>query len=549
MKASHALVAVVALAAMAASSRAQDVDSVMSAVKVVYSRDNAPAAPKPEDLPIRQSVSRYGITWTFEEPARVGRFVNGDWYVVGPVTVKMIDPKPLWGDEVTDAVDNKVLNERKLHAGKLARNGSTLNLPAMAPRTKTGGPLGAAFDSRIPANRYDPEQFTPLPIHMRPGDSLTSSVSYKNDEIKEWTNRDNVEPVKRVAILTCLAEPVPADAFRPSYSETAGSKIYLARNLRRDLLASLAPAVPRDTPKLAETIRSVECPWIDVVDFGFASPKEHFPGGDYGNNMANTEGVATLMLLLNFKPEEKEPLLISMVQMGIDFWGLVRGGRSWHAWGGHFSGRKWPIIFAGVMLDDKDMQSPRKLYPDLHFQEDDQTAMCPVEYHGKVYEKGWTGAKAVFMGHSTEASGGGAKFRPDCGPTDLFPPSEWSELKKEWKMTPMPGSENYRRCCTSNGWVGIALAMRIMHMEKPWDHDAFLAYADRWMTEDDGPIQEKIKKAFAAEGAKVVTPFPRYNTQGYTMSAFVKGMWTAYRNNLPPAPDGHKDPPAEETWK
>ena len=48
-----------------------------------------------EDLPLKESVSQYGITWTFEKPARVGQFVNGDWYVVGPVTVTAITPG--WG--------------------------------------------------------------------------------------------------------------------------------------------------------------------------------------------------------------------------------------------------------------------------------------------------------------------------------------------------------------------------------------------------------------------------------------------------------------------
>ncbi|HOI55296.1 MAG TPA: hypothetical protein PLP01_08615, partial [Phycisphaerae bacterium] len=68
----------------------------------IYSSDNAPAAPSVDSLPLVEKVSQYGITWTFDAPARVGRFVNGDYYVVGPVTVKEIDPKPRVGAEVTD---------------------------------------------------------------------------------------------------------------------------------------------------------------------------------------------------------------------------------------------------------------------------------------------------------------------------------------------------------------------------------------------------------------------------------------------------------------
>jgi hypothetical protein len=51
-------------------------------------------------LPLGESVSQSGISWRFDRPARAGQFVNGDWYVVGPVTVRAIDPKPLHGEEV-----------------------------------------------------------------------------------------------------------------------------------------------------------------------------------------------------------------------------------------------------------------------------------------------------------------------------------------------------------------------------------------------------------------------------------------------------------------
>ena len=67
---------------------------------VIYTQDNAPAAPTLDALPLQDTVSQYGMTWTFDKPARVGRFVNGDFYVVGPVTVTAIMPKPLYGAEI-----------------------------------------------------------------------------------------------------------------------------------------------------------------------------------------------------------------------------------------------------------------------------------------------------------------------------------------------------------------------------------------------------------------------------------------------------------------
>src|SRR5262245_9975677 len=63
--------------------------------------------------PLRASVSQYGITWTLAKPVPVGQFVNGDFYVVGPVTVVSIAPKPLWGREVGELIDRDQVRESK----------------------------------------------------------------------------------------------------------------------------------------------------------------------------------------------------------------------------------------------------------------------------------------------------------------------------------------------------------------------------------------------------------------------------------------------------
>ena len=60
--------------------------------QTVYTPANAPEAPKPADMERTRSVTQYGITWTFDQKVHVGRFINGDYYVVGPVTVVAIDP-------------------------------------------------------------------------------------------------------------------------------------------------------------------------------------------------------------------------------------------------------------------------------------------------------------------------------------------------------------------------------------------------------------------------------------------------------------------------
>ena len=39
-------------------------------------------------------LSQNGITWEFENEVEYGQFVNGDWWIVGPVTVNSVSPEP-----------------------------------------------------------------------------------------------------------------------------------------------------------------------------------------------------------------------------------------------------------------------------------------------------------------------------------------------------------------------------------------------------------------------------------------------------------------------
>ena len=144
-----------AVTILAATARAADGPATGAAAPAgpapIYTKSNAPAAPKLEDLPLKASVERHGITWTFEKPARCGQFVNGDWYVVGPVTVVAMDPKPVYD-------------------GKDVRNGSMLNPPALG--------MSQAFDTRsIKPESFKKDLLAKLPVAMKPGDSLVSAIS------------------------------------------------------------------------------------------------------------------------------------------------------------------------------------------------------------------------------------------------------------------------------------------------------------------------------------------------------------------------------------
>jgi len=476
---------------------------------IVYTKENDPATPRLQELSLKQNVSQYGINWTFQEPVRVGQFVNGDWYVIGPVTIEAIYPKPLYGSEIPKRELDRMDRERKEE--HRVRNGFMLNPPAR---------MQVAYDSGV-RNWFTPSLIQKLPVAMKPGDSLVSTISMPKNLVLGAQLRNKIErgvddssPIRTAAVLTCLDEPQPADAFRPAFCDRQ-QKIYLARNLRRELLPT-ADAT-KSMPKFQKYIRFTQRPWVGTCFFGFEEPVENMP--QYGLEYGRVVGISALLLCTDIEPQQKEPLLVNFVQVGIDLGGIVRAGHpGWTGWGGHGSGRKLPVVFAGLLMGDDELANISNSFPGVSFGEDEQTA----------YGDCWTGAKVVFTGHSgiDAATRAGRSRGNGWGPYEHEPPSKW----KQGQNT----SESYRRCCTSVGWVAQALALRLMHAEKAWNHDAFFDYVDRWMYEDDAAFVKTIKEATGRDHDK------EWARQGQAWDAFVNEMWAKHRSTLEAPTDGWK---------
>jgi hypothetical protein len=126
-----------------------------------------------------------------------------------------------------------------------------------------------------------------------------------------------------------------------------------------------------------------------------------------------------------------------------------------------------------------------------------------------MYDSCWTGANVVYGGH---IGPDGNDYKPGWGPYEHLHPSQWVN----------PIGENYRRCCTSIAWVGIALAVRIMGAQELWNHDAFFDYVDRWMSEDDSFHVIEILNATGWDYSA------GWKRQGKTWDPFVNEMWAEY---------------------
>jgi hypothetical protein len=378
-----------------------------------------------EGIRKERSLSQYGITWTFSRPASVGQFVTGDWWVVGPVTVESVMPAPT-----------------------ADRHGSVVNPPA-------GDKQG--YDGRL-ADLHAPLRAR-YPLNLKPGESLVSTASVESigDRTADTVPGQYCRgPLRTAAVLTCVDAPPPSDAFRPAYVGN-WKTVFTVSQLRRDRLPRLQ--APESVPDVKPYERQLERIWLDHQREWvnrMLHPLENMP--DYGREITNIVSDVGLMVLLDDPDRARETLLLRFVQKGIDYYGVVQSDDNlWIGNGGHNSGRKWPILFAGLMLDHEGMS-----HVQATFQEDQQT----------YYGPGYRGQKALWT-----ISPGNPNARHEEVAADRW------ETFGDQRSNNGTKAEAYRKL---NGptWVGEALAARLTGMVDGWNHPAFFDYVDRWWEEE-----------------------------------------------------------------
>lgn len=382
-----------------------------------------------EPAEMAESVTQYGITWTFDAPRPVGRFENGDYWVVGPVTITSVSPPPEDG-----------------------RNGTVVDPP-----------LGTqGYDDR--GGEYDGSVRASFPLDVGGVSSIVSSISHGESDCMDGNNPAFTTydggcqrgPIHTQAVLTVVEAQPASGTFRPAYVGATTKRFFTASDVDWELLPKLQP--PPSVPSEESILRHVERPWIDhilnwTLQHGCATHNMYC----YGREIGDIVSAVALYVLLD-TPGQRTAA-VRLIQLGIDNAGIVANGGSWPADGGHMNGRKWPIVFAGMMLGDAEMQSPGPVSG-----EDGQT------YIGANGDALWgVDCESCFFDNGCDLGGECNSGRQDCRDPDML----------------VDACEGYRNCCTSHTWVGQALAARLVPgAMAAWDHEPLFAYVDRWMAGD-----------------------------------------------------------------
>lgn len=471
-------------------------------------------------------VTQYGITWTFNKPHTVGTFVTGDYWVIGPVNIVSVSPTP--GPAAADEQKTKTAKSRygaaAISNDKRMRNGSMI----IMGRDLTGSKAGAGFGNQGYDSRglcFTPESSITFPHVLDVNQSLISSVSsesYGKDGKLETPfvladlplkncGKTMQSAMQDAAILTCLDQAPPADAFRPAYAGK-DKTIYETKDIKWDLLPKLR--APSSTPSWPVMERIFQRPWLDHLDswaYQYNFPALNQPG--YGREFVRMTSMASLMLMLDVPQSQKEKLMYEFLQLGIDQRGLSLAGRTLLSeQGGHFIGRKWPILFTSIMFGNEGFRTFPEL--DLSLPVMGNYRLTPTvggppptavfgEDVDTYYGKGGDGQKVLnqITVHT------GQRF-----PYEEKPRAEFTKDEK-W-------IDGYR-IQNAVSWNGTALAALLMKAKAMWNHDAFFDYVDRMM----GPEEPD-------------DVFPKWLPAKRSIDAFTQDMWDANRKDVPEQPGG-----------
>lgn len=280
--------------------------------------------------------------WHFDAaPDDHGAYVNGDFWII----------PPSGGINVTKIVVGDGLRES---GDEAERDGSSKNIT-----TEKHG-----FDGR--GGGYDAATALYPPFAVAAGDKLISTWSSDGSSTYTRSHATGHEPyLLTLEILNVVAQAPAVDAFRPPYiGDDLG---YTLSDM--DLSKLPAFAAPSDVPDVTD-VSLFDRPWYDL-DVGANGTRYMHPDrnlASYGRELAR-ESTGGAMALA-FDVADRDDLAMHLCQIGLDLYAQAAAGREWEPDGGHWFGRKLPIVLAGAMLGDADM---RTVGDEAAFQEDGQT--------------------------------------------------------------------------------------------------------------------------------------------------------------------------------
>lgn len=377
-------------------------------------------------------ISDGSISWKFSSPVQSGNFANGDYWVVGPVTITAITPE---------------------------FNGNNNGFEVNPVDTTLQG-----FDDRI--NSFSASLIPSLPYDAMPGQSIVKVVSVDPTDI-------GCRPcVQSASVLTVLSEPPPNDGaniFRPPYFGT-DKPLYSTDDINYSLLPNyVATSSALSFSQVELQYRNVQLDHKTGFTARFMHPIDSMP--DYGSGIAKRNTEAALALMLQGSNGNKSQAVINYINNGIDIYHMMKGGTTWPTNGGHAEGRKLPAIFAAVLLENQSMITDLTNVSSSTFGETNGVIFSSTadSSNGKVLWGQLVNTEIKYW----------EMLVLDKGARTYRDPYQQIDGGRMGVL----GDTGYQLCCTSIVWENIVTALELMPSLKPvFNFPNLKIYTDRWMT-------------------------------------------------------------------
>ncbi len=398
------------------------------------------------------TISRHGITWEGRTAdgsfVQQGVFANGDPWIKGDVLITGITPQSL-------SIGGRDINGSMLDPNCTDDIGFGRDLIGFLPYSRNNNVAWGLSAAQ------------PLSIVLGSANARSLISAESNSDTNIFTG------IRKAAVLTVVKTVPAAGSFRPPYAAVLNKQVgFNVADLQDGLLPSL-PALS-EFPAISEVANKFEKLWYDARSnwpSRFVHPVESMP--DFGRDLAAELGTGFMALIGNASLAQKRTLLIRMVQIGIDFFGNFQAGCRHSGNSGHGSGRKFPILFSGLMLSNPEMLSIGQFVSQFNPTLPQGEPQIATSYFGEDSQTFYVSETAP--GEINYSLGGYSSFHvglPEYGSSHTTYPGF---------DTPSWDADPNRRCCTANGWQGEALAARALGLISAWNNMAFFDYMDRYM--------------------------------------------------------------------
>ncbi|HUC21065.1 MAG TPA: hypothetical protein VMR98_06285, partial [Candidatus Polarisedimenticolaceae bacterium] len=347
--------------------------------------------------------------------------------------------------------------------------------------------------------------------------------------------------MQTAAVLTVLGSAPPDGTggayFRPPYVGT-DKPLYKVSQLQTQLLPSLsAPASyaahgGTDTYSkntIAQASAEIQRLQLDHKS-GFMGrnihPRDNLPdyGADDGRNINNAIG----RLYLDDSISAKLPLLVHVVQGGIDRYTAMEDGQVWIGGGGYDTGKRHSVSFTAMMLDDPNADSAMRARLTKMKNTVNNTMIESDDNEAYLAKDGKT---VIF--------GGASEYNPNLAPFSGFrkyEPTKWGIIDgtnfedRYWEWASgtyspysfqfadpygyidggvrikdgAPEDDNYQNCCIAQLLKGAAMSLDLIpKLREYWgpNADNVRGFADRWVKV--GPLYKPDPCAPIPAGATI----------------------------------------------